>query len=48
MTSVAESIGSSTFRYMEMFVIVAIIYWLVNSLLSLGQEVIERRMARAY
>ncbi|MDQ3695821.1 MAG: amino acid ABC transporter permease [Chloroflexota bacterium] len=48
LTSVAESIGSSTFRYMEMFVIVAVIYWLVNSALSLGQEVLERRMARAY
>ena len=48
LTSVAESIGSSTFRYMEMFVIVAVIYWLVNSLLSVGQEVLERRIARAY
>lgn len=48
LTSVAESVGSSTFRYMEMFVLVAIIYWLVNSVLSVGQEVLERRMARAY
>lgn len=48
LTSVAESIGSSTFRYLEMFVIVALVYWAVNSLLSLGQEVLERRLARAY
>ena len=48
LTSVAESIGSSTFRYLEMFVMVAVVYWLVNSLLSVGQEILERRMARAY
>lgn len=48
LTSVAESIGSSTFRYLEMFVIVAVVYWLINSVLSVGQEVMERRMARAY
>lgn len=48
LTSVAESIGSSTFRYLEMFVIVALVYWAFNSLLSLGQEVLERRLARAY
>lgn len=48
LTSVAESIGSSTFRYLEMFVIVAVVYWLINSVLSIGQEVMERRMARAY
>lgn len=48
LTSVAESIGSSTFRYLEMFGIVAVIYWVINTLLSLGQEVLERRLARAY
>jgi len=48
LTRVAERVGSATFRYMEMFVIVAIIYWLVNTALSVGQETLERRMARAY
>ena len=48
LTAVAESIGSSTFRYLEMFAIVALVYWVINSLLSLGQEVLERRLARAY
>ena len=48
LTAVAESIGASTFRYLEMFVIVAVIYWVINSLLSVGQEVLERRLARAY
>lgn len=48
LTRVAERVGSSTFRYMEMFVIVAALYWVVNTLLSVGQEAMERRMARAY
>lgn len=48
LTRVAERVGSSTFRYMEMFVIVAIVYWIVNTVLSVGQEAVERRMARAY
>lgn len=48
LTRVAEQIGSSTFRYMEMFVIVGIIYWVINLFLSFLQEGLERRMARAY
>lgn len=48
LTRVAEQVGSSTFRYMEMFFIIAAIYWLVNLLLSIGQEGLERRMRRAY
>jgi len=48
LTRVAERVGSSTFRYMEMFIIVAIVYWLVNTVLSIGQEALERRLARAY
>ncbi len=48
LTRIAERIGSSTFRYMEMFVMVAAVYWLLNSALSLGQAALERRLARAY
>ena len=48
LTRVAERVGSATFRYMEMFIIVAILYWIVNTLLSIGQEGLERRMGRAY
>jgi len=48
LTRIAERIGSSTFRYMEMFILVAAVYWMLNSLLSLGQAAIERRLARAY
>lgn len=48
LTRVAEQVGSATFRYIEMFVIVAIIYWGVNSLLSVGQARLERHLRRAY
>jgi cystine transport system permease protein len=48
LTRVAERVGSATFRYIEMFVIVAVVYWIVNSILSLGQESLERRLGRAY
>ncbi len=48
LTRVAERIGSATFRYLEMYLIVAAIYWLLNSTLSLGQGVIERRLGRPY
>jgi cystine transport system permease protein len=48
LTRVAERIGSSTFRYMEMFVIIAIIYWLLNGVLLIGQNALERRLDRAY
>jgi cystine transport system permease protein len=48
LTRVAESVGSSSFRYVEAFVMAGIVYWLINSFLSVGQEVLERRMGRAY
>lgn len=48
LTRVAERVGSSTFRYIEMFAIVAVIYWVINTGLSIGQEALERRTARAY
>jgi cystine transport system permease protein len=48
LTRVAERVGSATFRYIEMFVIVALVYWFINTVLSVGQETLERRMARAY
>ncbi len=48
LTRVAERIGSSTFRYMEMFVMVAAVYWVLNMVLALGQGALERRLARAY
>jgi cystine transport system permease protein len=48
LTRVAESIGSSTFRYMEAFFVIGAVYWVINTLLSAGQGVLERRMGRAY
>jgi L-cystine transport system permease protein len=48
LTRVAERVGSATFRYLEMFMLAAVVYWLLNTALSIGQEVLERRMARAY
>ncbi|GAA2422411.1 amino acid ABC transporter permease [Actinomadura vinacea] len=47
-TQAAEAVGSSTFRYMEMFLLAAVVYWLMNAALSIGQAVLERRMGRAY
>lgn len=48
LTRAAESIGSSTFRYMEAFLVAATAYWLINTLLSVGQGALERRLGRAY
>jgi len=48
LTRLANMIGSATFRYMEMFLIVAFVCWLINAIFSAGQEVLERRLARPY
>jgi L-cystine transport system permease protein len=48
LTRVAERVGSATFRYMEMFVIVALIYWFINTVLSFVQTRLELRLRRAY
>lgn len=48
LTRVANTVGSSTFRYIEAFLVVAVVYWLINSVFSVGQEVLERRLARPY
>ncbi|MFE9650376.1 amino acid ABC transporter permease [Streptomyces sp. NPDC006365] len=48
LTRAAESIGSSTFRYMEAFLVAGAAYWLINTLLSVGQGALERRLGRAY
>ncbi|EGX59778.1 putative amino acid ABC transporter permease [Streptomyces zinciresistens K42] len=48
LTRAAESIGSSTFRYMEAFAVAGLAYWLINTLLSVGQGALERRLGRAY
>lgn len=48
LTRVANMVGSATFRYIEMFLIVAFVYWVINTILSAAQEVLERRLARPY
>ena len=48
LTRVADSVGSATFRYVEMFLLVAGIYLVINVSLSAGQEYLERRLARPY
>ncbi|TMR95745.1 amino acid ABC transporter permease [Nonomuraea basaltis] len=48
LTRVAEGIGTSTFRYMEALLLVGLLYWLVNTLLQVGQQALENRMGRAY
>ncbi|WP_433418047.1 amino acid ABC transporter permease [Microtetraspora malaysiensis] len=48
LTRVAERIGTSTFRYMEALLLVGLLYWGINTLLQLGQQVLERRTRRAY
>ncbi|MGV9387014.1 amino acid ABC transporter permease [Nonomuraea sp. NPDC003707] len=48
LTRVAEGIGTSTFRYMEALLLVGLLYWMVNTLLQVGQQALERRMGRAY
>jgi cystine transport system permease protein len=46
LTRVAEQMGATTFRYMEMFLIVGAIYWFINQVLTLLQTWLENRLAR--
>jgi len=48
LTRLANQVGSATFRYIEMFLIIAFVYWVINATFSAGQEVLERRLARPY
>ncbi|WP_186388230.1 MULTISPECIES: amino acid ABC transporter permease [unclassified Stappia] len=45
LTRVAEKVGSSSFRYLEMFVIAAAIYWALSFAIARLQQVIESRFA---
>lgn len=46
LTRVADQIGATTFRYMDMFLIVGAIYWGINQILTILQTLLENRMAR--
>jgi cystine transport system permease protein len=48
LTRVADQVGASTFRYMEMFLMVGLIYWLINQLLTVAQTILEGRVSRRY
>jgi cystine transport system permease protein len=48
LTRVADQIGATTFRYMEMFLIVGSMYWLINQILTLLQTWLEAKLARRY
>lgn len=48
LTRVGEQVGASTFRYMEMFLMIGMIYWLINQILTLFQTYLEGRMTRRY
>jgi len=48
LTRVAEQIGATTFRYLEMFVLVGAIYWFINQVLTILQTWLESRLSRRY
>jgi len=48
LTRVAESVGTASFEYMQAFLIAAAAYLLINTTLTLGQGLLERRMEKAY
>ncbi|HWK72380.1 amino acid ABC transporter permease [Pollutimonas sp. M17] len=48
LTRVADQVGATTFRYMEMFLTVGIIYWVINQLLTILQTYLEGRFAGRY
>ncbi|CAM3381464.1 ABC transporter permease [Bordetella sputigena] len=48
LTRVADQLGASTFRYMDMFLIVGAIYWIINQILTLGQAWLETTLSRRY
>lgn len=48
LTRVAEQMGAATFRYMEMFLMVGLMYWLINQVLTVLQTYLEGRLTRRY
>lgn len=48
LTRVADQLGATTFRYMDMFIIVGTIYWIINQLLTILQTWLEETLSRRY
>jgi len=47
LTFLARTIGQPSFRYMEMLVTAAMIYWIMSACLEVAQSRLERRFARS-
>lgn len=48
LTRVGEQVGAATFRYMEMFLMIGMIYWAINQVLTILQTYLEGRLTRRY
>jgi cystine transport system permease protein len=48
LTRVADQMGATTFRYMDMFIIVGSIYWIINQVLTILQTWLEEKLSRRY
>ena len=48
LTRVADQMGATTFRYMDMFIIVGTIYWIINQVLTILQTWLEEKLSRRY
>ena len=48
LTRVADQVGASTCRYMEMFLMVGLIYWVINQILTIVQTIFEGRVSRRF
>jgi len=48
LTRVADQVGAATVRYMEMFLMVGFIYWLINQILTIVQTILEGRITRRF
>lgn len=46
LTRVADELGAATFRYLDMFIIVGVLYWAINQLLTFAQLGIEAYLGR--
>lgn len=46
LTRVADEVGAATFRYLDMFIIVGVLYWVINQLLTFVQLGIEAYLGR--
>jgi putative amino-acid transport system permease protein len=44
----AQKEAAGSFRYFEAFILVAIFYWVIVEVISLGQRSLERYLNRAY